>query len=358
MPGVAWAGPEGEADPSDAPGVSAPSQQDDPVGSAGDPSEGDTVDGGDPGGAGDSGDPDEGGSGDADVVGGGMNVGSSGGPITSTMPGSIGAKSKKKDDADPPKKRPTVMTKVLSLAPPQSQTTTQTNTKKTVADAGRRAGSQVPALNIAATDLDPQIKQSAGTLADIAPSTLTAPGLQKQVVARMTAVTKPLAQSPVSRLLPFVTLAPTADDKQPATKESPLMLGLMAAGREVDRKASVEDESLVRTVDSTQTGLMTTTSTTSLWSLFFRDTTKPVVSFSAPPAGPVSGTVTLSATASDNVGVTDVKFYVDNSITPLATLTASPYSTLWNTATVTDGAHTLKAVARDAAGNTTTSTPA
>ena len=30
VPGVAWAGPEGEADPSNPPGVSAPSQQDDP----------------------------------------------------------------------------------------------------------------------------------------------------------------------------------------------------------------------------------------------------------------------------------------------------------------------------------------
>ena len=68
----------------------------------------------------------------------------------------------------------------------------------------------------------------------------------------------------------------------------------------------------------------------------------------------MSGTVTLSATASDNVGVTDVKFYVDN--TALATVTTSPYSALWNTTAVGNGAHTIKAVAGDAAGNTTTST--
>jgi hypothetical protein len=70
----------------------------------------------------------------------------------------------------------------------------------------------------------------------------------------------------------------------------------------------------------------------------------------------VSGTVTLSATASDNVGVTQVQFYVDNSTRELATVTTSPYSTSWNTTTVTNGVHTVKAVASDAAGNTTTST--
>ena len=94
---------------------------------------------------------------------------------------------------------------------------------------------------------------------DVAPLTLAAPGLQKPVTARMTAVTKPLAQSPVLRLLPFVTLAPTADGKQPGSTESPLLLGFLAAGRQVDKKASVEDESIARTVDSTETSLMMTT---------------------------------------------------------------------------------------------------
>src|SRR5207244_1446908 len=35
--------------------------------------------------------------------------------------------------------------------------------------------------------------------------------------------------------------------------------------------------------------------------------------------------------------------------------TASPYSTSWNTTTAANGIHTLTAVARDAAGNSTTS---
>ena len=51
VPGVAWAGPEGEPDPSDAPGVSEPKN---PDGSAGDVSDTD-VGGGDLGDSGDVG---------------------------------------------------------------------------------------------------------------------------------------------------------------------------------------------------------------------------------------------------------------------------------------------------------------
>jgi len=39
-----------------------------------------------------------------------------------------------------------------------------------------------------------------------------------------------------------------------------------------------------------------------------------------------------------------------------AELTAAPYALLWNTTTVLNGPHTLTAVARDAAGNTATTT--
>ena len=63
------------------------------------------------------------------------------------------------------------------------------------------------------------------------------------------------------------------------------------------------------------------------------------------------GTITLTVTASDNVGVGGVQYYLDN--VPLgAEQTVSPYSMSWNTTTTTDGAHTLQAVARDTTGNT------
>ena len=86
------------------------------------------------------------------------------------------------------------------------------------------------------------------------------------------------------------------------------------------------------------------------------DTTPPTVSLSAPNGGAtVSGSgVTLAATAGDNVGVVGVQFKLDGG--NLGTeQTASPYAVSWNTTVVANGLHTLTAVARDAAGNTTTS---
>ncbi len=85
------------------------------------------------------------------------------------------------------------------------------------------------------------------------------------------------------------------------------------------------------------------------------DTTAPTVAVTAPAGGTtVSGTVTVQASASDNVGVASVQFTLDGA--PLgAPDTTAPYSTSWVTTTASAGPHTLRAVARDAAGNETTS---
>jgi hypothetical protein len=81
-----------------------------------------------------------------------------------------------------------------------------------------------------------------------------------------------------------------------------------------------------------------------------------MVAMSGPADGStVTGTVTVSATASDNTGVVGVRFTLDGQ-TLNTEDTTSPYSTPWNTATATNGTHTLAAVARDAAGNTQTAT--
>jgi hypothetical protein len=86
------------------------------------------------------------------------------------------------------------------------------------------------------------------------------------------------------------------------------------------------------------------------------DTQAPTVSMTAPANGTtVSGSsVTVSANASDNVGVSGVQFKLDGANLG-AEDTTSPYSVTWNSTTVTNGSHTLTAVARDAAGNSTTS---
>src|SRR6202035_2211453 len=87
------------------------------------------------------------------------------------------------------------------------------------------------------------------------------------------------------------------------------------------------------------------------------DTTAPTVSITAPAIGAtVSGNATtVSATAADNVGVVGVQFKLDG-VNLGAEDTTTAYTQTWNTTTAVNGTHTLTAVARDAAGNITTST--
>jgi len=80
------------------------------------------------------------------------------------------------------------------------------------------------------------------------------------------------------------------------------------------------------------------------------DTTPPTVS--ATEAG-ASGTVTFSASATDNVGVTQVAFYVDGVLK--GTDTAAPYAMTLDSTTLANGGHSLTAKAYDAAGNVGTS---
>ncbi len=81
------------------------------------------------------------------------------------------------------------------------------------------------------------------------------------------------------------------------------------------------------------------------------DTTAPTVS--ATESG-TSGTVTFSATATDNVGVTKVAFYVDGVLK--GTDTATPYTVTLDSTSLANGSHALTAKAYDAAGNGGTST--
>jgi len=88
------------------------------------------------------------------------------------------------------------------------------------------------------------------------------------------------------------------------------------------------------------------------------DTTPPTVSITAPINGAtIKGTVTVSANASDNVGVVGVQFFGDDGKALAPEVTTAPYSISVDTTTTNDGPHTLTAVARDAAGNRTTSDP-
>jgi hypothetical protein len=82
------------------------------------------------------------------------------------------------------------------------------------------------------------------------------------------------------------------------------------------------------------------------------DTTAPTVSITAPAAGAtVRSIVAVTAVAADEVGVSGVQFKLDGADLG-AEDTSAPYSVSWDTTAATAGAHTLSAVARDAAGNT------
>jgi len=85
------------------------------------------------------------------------------------------------------------------------------------------------------------------------------------------------------------------------------------------------------------------------------DAVAPSVALTAPPQGAtVSGTVTMAATASDNVAVAQVQFLLDSA--PLgAPDTTAPYEFPWNTVGATNGNHTLGARATDTASNQATS---
>jgi hypothetical protein len=85
------------------------------------------------------------------------------------------------------------------------------------------------------------------------------------------------------------------------------------------------------------------------------DTTAPSVAIASPTGGTVSGLVSVSVTASDNVGVARVDLRVNGSV--VLSDTVSPYQFAWDSTTVPNGTVTLTAVAYDAAGNAATSAP-
>src|SRR6202008_1304500 len=98
------------------------------------------------------------------------------------------------------------------------------------------------------------------------------------------------------------------------------------------------------------------------------DTTPPTTSLTSPTANAtVTGSVTLTATASDNVGVSTVEFDVDGSQfavlnNPIANQIANTTQTFtaptaWDTTIFANGSsHTIFVKATDAANNVSTST--
>src|SRR6185436_19491803 len=79
------------------------------------------------------------------------------------------------------------------------------------------------------------------------------------------------------------------------------------------------------------------------------DVTAPAVSLTSPAPGNVAGTVTVTASATDDIGVAGVRFTIDG--VPLGVEdTSAPYEIAWPTAGLANGPHVVTAIARDAAG--------
>ena len=102
-------------------------------------------------------------------------------------------------------------------------------------------------------------------------------------------------------------------------------------------------------VSSSTTNITVANTTTST-----ADVTPPVVVIGNPSNGAtVSGNVGINVNASDNVAVSSVSLYIDGALKATGNGSLS-YN--WNSRKVSKGTHSIQAVARDAAGNSTTQT--
>lgn len=90
------------------------------------------------------------------------------------------------------------------------------------------------------------------------------------------------------------------------------------------------------------------------------DRTNPTASWTTPTAlENVSGNVTLTASVTDTTGITSVTFMYQrndgvDTFNPIATITTSPFTSVWDTNSLTLDNYTLRMIVTDNAGNLTT----
>jgi hypothetical protein len=85
------------------------------------------------------------------------------------------------------------------------------------------------------------------------------------------------------------------------------------------------------------------------------DSTPPTAAITSPTDGAtVQTTISVTAAASDNIGIAGVTFKYGTTTIGSEDI-SFPYSVNWNTANVSNGVYTLTAIARDSSNNTTTS---
>lgn len=81
------------------------------------------------------------------------------------------------------------------------------------------------------------------------------------------------------------------------------------------------------------------------------DITAPSVVITSPLNGSaISGSVNVGISASDNIGVVSVSCSVDGVV--IGNLTSAPYNFIWSASSASTGTHTITSIAKDAMGNT------
>lgn len=160
-----------------------------------------------------------------------------------------------------------------------------------------------------------------------------------------------------------ISLAASATDSGGAVARvdfyaGPTLIGTSTAAPFVATWTNVSQGTYPLTALATDNGGARTTSAAVTVTVTGADATPPTISVVSPASGAtVSGSVTVSANAADNVGVASVQFSVDGAALGAAA-TSAPYHVAWDTTRVSNGMHTVAAVARDAAGNTSTNAAA
>lgn len=173
-----------------------------------------------------------------------------------------------------------------------------------------------------------------------------------------------IAPSATGGVLSIVNNVSCSDTTTPPSCHAPLT-GTVLVATVTFRAASISGSSSAAAMTfTTFTGLGSTTGANLITNIGTMtgpltvniDGSAPTVSVTAPANNSTQkfgGTVTITANPADNDKVASLDIYVDSS--KVTTLSASPWSYSWNTSTYSLGSHSLKAVATDPSGNSTTS---
>jgi hypothetical protein len=168
----------------------------------------------------------------------------------------------------------------------------------------------------------------------------------------------PAVSASVSGSSGNITLSATASDDKGVTLVEFYVDGNLISGTDVtpytatldSTKLSNGSHSLVAWAYDASNNIGKSAPVSFTTSNTINDVSAPVVSASVTGS---AGSIKLNATATDNVGVTKVEFYVDGSL--VGSSTSSPYTLAYDSTKLSKGSHSLVTKAYDAANNIGTS---